>query len=306
MSKVDIVEQGSQHSGSFGSDNTDALLNASYQDFDGEESLLESVSQVGVNTWYNSPKNRTASHQEKKVGHLETNEATYVHAGMSDVSSVQNGMSSALSTRPDGNNVNRNQVKKSEMFSSDCDIAVSGRQSVIKHHSTAPCVNTDPQEKGYSVHFPASSNMASIKDGKQIIGQKGEHHLWGQKGLIKDNDEYLRDMDDHHGLLRDNVNVRHGYDRPLQKTVRDVNGQNVGTVRDSTGTTRDSTGTVRDNHDEIREEVPQNSDHLQDSLTEQSQADGMLLGVKHDPETNGNFLYHNLLFSISLFSRLRE
>lgn len=112
---MDLAEQGSQHSASFGSDNTDALLNASLQDFDGEESVLGNASVVGDNLGaaYKSP-NRTSHSlgKRQKLGMfsgLGTN-GEALHDEISDVSSVQNGMFDHFSTNENRSNCSSNRV----------------------------------------------------------------------------------------------------------------------------------------------------------------------------------------------------
>jgi hypothetical protein len=406
MSKMDFVEQGSQHSGSFGSDNTDALLNASLRDFEGDdESLLESVSQVDVDLgtpYQKSPKARVTSHRGEQKGHSSISsggfsvnagmhEVAYVHGAMSEVSSVHNGIPEAFPRSQNKRSVNfqgihdgasnqhsqsfeqnknfdqgfnskressgnlRNEASYTpRKLSSDSDNTVSGRESVIRHHSSLPevkttnfdrkqgrCVNGDRQ--GHTDQY--LMNSVYITDAKcQIKPTTGNGSLpWGQSGLPRDNTQYMRDMNDHHGTVKGDLFIHDGQNMSRHGqgnigdvcsnggTMRDINGKSRGEYDRHLGTNIEdfdgSGGMVRGITDESRheynghsgspkfgeakfisgtagggrnrdgfydgrghEEMSRSNDRLQDSSLEQRQNEEMLLGVKHDPETNGNWL----------------
>ena len=102
MNMGNYAEEGSRRSGSFSSDNTEALLSMSLRDIEGDESLLESVSQVGgdVEHAYVSPKNGTGTrvagkHEVPSAGYSKVvigPEGFSEQSGTSEVSYVHNGM----------------------------------------------------------------------------------------------------------------------------------------------------------------------------------------------------------------------
>ena len=358
MNKMDFVEQGSQHSGSFGSDNTDALLSVSLRDFEGDESLLESVSQVGADlgTSYRSPKDRLTSyggnqHLKASVQHEGfsvrpgTHGASNVHAALSEDLSVHNGMPEAFLSKGSstfqnfeqneyfdqgfsskGKNSGNLMNKASYMprkFSLDSDNTISGRESVIKHHSSLPNASSESVAKATDFdrkhdHYVNGDGQGhtdqylvnSHSDAKHQIKPMTENGdlSWGQSGLLRDNAQYMRDMKDHHETVKGDFRHRQG-------NIGDVYG-NYGRIR---GNTEDSRGEYngyssnQDGHEggfisgtaggvsngegyyessasegRGREEMSRSQDHLRDNSMEQRQAEEMLLGVKQDPETNGN------------------
>ncbi len=118
----------------------------------------------------------------------------------------------------------------------------------------------------------------------------------------------MRDMKDHHETVKGDFRHRQG-------NIGDVYG-NYGRIRGNTDDSRGEYNGYSSNQDgheggfisgaaggvsngegyyessvsegRGREEISRSQDHLRDNSMEQHQADEMLLGVKQDPETNGN------------------
>ena len=382
MSKIDFAEQGSLHSESFGSDNTDALLNASFKDLEGDESLLGSISEVGASEIpHKSPKE---SHRRGQQEHYKASNGsdeffvhngthdTYVHPGLPEVSYVHKRIPDTFMTghNKDGNHEirdtnaikhvqnfeqNRNSdggnfkggslgnvIYKENLlpkeFSSDSEISLSGRESVIKHHSS---LNPESLEKAikhdqkqthhisetkqtntgqYQVN--SRPGMISPTDTKLQIKPVGGNELfpWGQSGFLGDSNVHMKDMVDHHGMIKEHLTITDSQNDsgPRQGNIADVYGYE-GTKRDVNNESREDY--LRTNFKEFRgghweadaisrisrgvsnrddcyesseseiraaKEMPRDQDHLQDSSDEKGQAEEMLLGVKHDPQTNGN------------------
>ena len=372
MNKLDHAEQGSQHSGSFGSDNTEALLSVSLRDFEDNESLLESVSQVDVSlsTAYKSPKDRVTGYEGKDTEHLKASiidenfpthptkrEVTFVHAGMSEDSSLHNNVmheaflnrgsdarhgiqgdtsfqysqSFEQSTNFDqGFNSNGkksgNVYKVTRKISSDSDVMLSGRESVIKHHSSlVPSVN--PESLANTTNFdPKQSPLNTHLDSKsKIVGNQGKpvnesrHLSWGPSELIRDNAWLMRDMDGH-GVMKEGSFLHNGENMSdvRQGNIEGTRVRNSGTIRYQTDDSRGEydgypanvkfedehvmgafiSGTERGvpneegcyenstNQGKGHEEIPWKNSHFHDNSIEQRREEEMLLGVKHDPETN--------------------
>ena len=383
MSKIDFAEQGSLRSESFGSDNTDALLNASFKDLEGDESLLESISEVGASEIpHKSPKD---SHRRGKQEHYKasnwhdeffvhtgTHDA-YVHPGLPEVSYVHKRIPGTFMTGHDkvcnheikdsdaiehvqnfeqnrnsdhgvnfkggslGNVIYKENLLPKE-FSSDSEISISGRESVIKHHSS---LNPESLEKAikrdqkqthrisetkqantgqYQVN--SHPDMISPTDTKLQSKPVGGNELfpWRQSGFLGDSNLHMKDMVDHHGMIKEHLMIHdsrnesglrqgnfadvYGY----EGTKRDVNNEskedylrtNVKEFRgghwETEAISRVSRGVsnrddcYESSESEIRaaKEMPRDRDHLKDSSDEKGRAEEMLLGVKHDPQTNGN------------------
>lgn len=383
MSKIDFVEQGSLHSESFGSDNTDALLNASFKDLEGDESLLESISEVGApEIPHKSPKD---SHRRKQQEHYKASNGSdeffmhtgthdaYVHPGIPKVSYMHKRIPDTFITgrNKDGNHEikdnnaiehvqnfeqNRNSdhgvnfkggslgnvIYKENLlpkeFSSDSEISFSGRESVIKHHSRInpeSLGKTIKHDKKQTYHISEAkhvnagqyqvnshSDMISPTDTKLQIKPVNRNELfpWGQSGFLGDSNLHMKDMVDHHGMIKEHLTIHDNRNEsgPRQGNIADVYGYE-GTKRDVNNESKEdylrtnveefrgghweteaiswiSRGVSnRDDHYESSEseiraakEMTRDKDHLQDSSDEKGQAEEMLLGVKHDPQTNGN------------------
>ena len=383
MNKMDIVEQGSLHSGSFGSDNTDALLNASFKDLEGDESLLESISQVGVSEVpHKSPKERITSHGGNRQDNFKASngdEGFFIHAGTHDTyvypgtSKVPYVHKRTLDTFITGQNKDGNDfrgiqdssaiehVKSFEQnknndhsvnfeenlesliykenflpreFASDSEISLGGRESVIKHHSSLPIVNPESEATkfdqkqshhvGSTDQYLANSCQDTISRtySKLQIKPMNENGplQQGQSGLLGDSSLYIRDIIDHHGMVKEdlihdgqnvsrhtqrNVANFHGtegtrrdvnikskgeYDRHFSTNVEEFHGGHWETDLIS-GIARgvgNRDGYYESSESDIRTQKDMTRDHLTNSSDEKDQVDEMLLGVKHDPETNGN------------------
>lgn len=383
VSKMDFVEQGSLHSGSFGSDNTDALLNASFKDLEGDESLLESFSQVGVSEVpHKSPKERITSHGGKWPEHYEASNGdkgffiragahdAYIHPGISEVSYVRKRTPDTFLTgqNKDGQDfhgiqdsnaiehmqsfeknkkishvVNFKENSLPREFASDSEISVSGRESVIKHHSSLPvvnleslgkatrfdqrqshCVSEDSQGSTDQYLVNSHQDMIGRTDAKLQIKPMNENGPVprGQNGLLGDSSLHMRDKIDHHGmgkedLIHDSQNVsRHTqgnivdfcgnegtrrnvsnqskgeYDRDFNTNVEEFHGGHweTGFISGIARGVGNGDRYYESSESDIRtqKEMTRDKDHLKDSSDERGQMEEMLLGVKHDPETNGN------------------
>ena len=365
MNKLDHVEQGSQHSGSFGSDNTEALLSVSLRDFEDNESLLESVSQVdaSLSTAYKSPKDGVTGYEGKDTEHFKASildesfpmhptkhGVTFVRAGMSEDLPLHNGMHDAFLNKESTSfqysqsleqNANYDQgfnsngkksgnvYKVTRKISSDSDITLSGRESVIKHHSSlVPSVN--PESLANTSNFDHKQSLLNThSDSKsKTSGNQGKpvnesrHLSWGPSELIRDNSQYLRDMNGR-GVMKENSFLHNGENMSNVRpgNIEGSRVRNGGTMRDQTddsggehngypanlkfedghamgafisGTERgvhNGEGYYENSADQGKghEEIPRSSSHFHDNSFEQRQEEEMLLGVKHDPKTNGNY-----------------
>ena len=362
MNNIDPIEQGSQHSGSFGSDNTEALLSVSLRDFGDNDSLLESVLQVDtdIGTAYKSPKDVT-SYVDEEQEHLKAafvhegvsppqsmHRVTFAHQGMSKDLSVHNGTSEAFLDKgidvsngiqgdtsyqysqrfeqgtnfDQGFNFNMkksgNLFNVSRKFSSESEATLSGRESVIKHHSSSvptgnPELVATTKQSQVNTHTDANHKVKPVNESR--------HLSWGPSELIGDNMQYMRDMNGQGGL-KGNSYLHNGQDMSglRQGNIGDVYGH-VGTIRDHTDNSKgeyngysgkqkfgggrvmaafisETEGSLDNgegyyenaaNQSRGHEEIPRSNRRFHDDSMEQRKADEMLLGVKHDPETNGNW-----------------
>ncbi|XP_028400721.1 protein FAM184A-like isoform X2 [Dendronephthya gigantea] len=319
---MDYIEKDSENSGSFCSDNTDALLNASLKDFEDNESVLESISQVGRDVdFYHSPERKIPTQVEKQQWHVKNE----VHFSMPFTSSGPNYPPQALLTSNEGSKLfypnegntdayevqSRNSIQQpsntfaldrkheegfyskvgslkndishiQQQFSPDSDTTTSGRQSVIKLHTSLP--SSMPDSAANSSNFDQNRKVYinSEEGNQESLGnvKKAEIHqtqqttvngpfAWWQTGSMQDSSQRMEDINDHQDMGTQR-NLRDSHGTPGAGESRHDNEGHSGTnLRDFHG----MIGAIRGNN-------------VTESAPEESQDEEMLLGLRHDRETD--------------------
>lgn len=358
---MESKEHGSQDSSSIGSDNTELLLNQniSLRELDGEDSFLDSVSQVGGHEeHYNHHENFSINPKQyslsNKYGFKNSNasqEGMPIHLHSQPVISQNSSyfqemktiMASETSQEPgarqsllelkENYHPNINKVDNlsppkylTKKYPSDPNILGSGRHSVIKHHSNLASVKSDVNPSLHSSINPDAHASGAVE--KQRFVNPEQHgrprQVWFQP------ESPVEDTFQDTLLIRNTRSGQQNVEIPSKSNAK--NGlQNKSFMKDHfvSGDCKRAS----DSHDKFlmvdptdvknlgSHEAHLNSDYeerypsqaqlgpsldsshgnLSHEINGDNDMQELLLGVKHDPNTNGNIvIFLSVLLLITL------
>ena len=336
---MDHVEKDSENSGSFCSDNTDALLNASFKDLEDNESLVGS---------YQSPNREMAAEIEKHQRHVnnkvdfpmpsttsgppdsQTPEALYARNGGSKFfyqnegnelaceiqsrNSIQRSNSFNLDRKHEQGLYSKVESFKNDTshmqqkFSSNYDTTPNGRQSVIKLHTSLPSLTSDSSAKASNFYHnrklyvsSEEQNQESLMNVRNAAFQQnsestaqtdlryqakqttvnGPFSLWQTASLLENSQRMGDDV--HHRAITVDPYSGNFQDMSTQRNLRNSHGA-VGAGESRHDNEGHSGTNQRDFHSSSS---TMRGNNVLESATEEGQDEEMLLGLRHDPETDG-------------------
>lgn len=323
FSKIDNEENVSHHSGSIASDNTELLLNQNFslQDLDGDDSFLDSVSQVGEyeehashhdQTLFSSSPNHYHSTQKNTVADSDSlqggisndffSRPIMTHdphsfqeiRGQKTVALEREPITSEQSTSfvdhkqefsPKGSNKDKVSPPSylTRKYPSDTNIEGCGRHSVIKHHSRISSVKpniTPVLYGGKNIHdlYSNEQRFASSQDHGRAQHVRFHPEPFESRNLTKNEQE---------DVSKQNDDSMHSHEKmPMFDGERGENfssyERNLDCDYQERHLSQPKMGPVGNKVKDVY-----HGGAMEDFKPAGNGNHEMLLGVKHDPDTNG-------------------